>query len=100
MNPSLSPATATRLVTIYQPVVIALKRTAMPSEKPLPVSSPCLSRKAFPKRKSSETIAAGAPQNANEAAYVCFDDAREYIPDLSARRKIDASAGPAKLDAI
>jgi predicted nucleic acid-binding protein len=31
---------------------------------------------------------------------VCFDDARQYIPDVAARRKIDASAGLATLEAI
>ena len=31
---------------------------------------------------------------------VCFDDARHYIPDVAARRKIDASAGLATLEAI
>jgi predicted nucleic acid-binding protein len=31
---------------------------------------------------------------------VCFEDARHYIPDLAARRSMDASAGLATLDAI
>jgi predicted nucleic acid-binding protein len=31
---------------------------------------------------------------------VCFEDASQYIPDVAARRKIDASAGLATLEAI
>jgi predicted nucleic acid-binding protein len=31
---------------------------------------------------------------------ICFQDAREYIPDLAARRQIDTSASLAVLDAI
>jgi predicted nucleic acid-binding protein len=31
---------------------------------------------------------------------VCFNDAREYIPDVAARRRVDANTGLATLEAI